>query len=133
MSDDDEMPELEDLSDQLNSIRKARGIDENSIAKNIKVGVINEKNNAKEQRIKNMKIITKWLKRKHEIEKDKNLKRRNELLKHIINNKIKSNKYSLKFPLRFWKRIASIMTDNIKAKTIQKFWRGYLGKKKIKN
>ena len=42
---DDEMPELEDLSDQLNSIRKARGIDENSIAKNIKVGVINEKNN----------------------------------------------------------------------------------------
>ena len=45
MSDDDEMPELEDLSDQLNSIRKARGIDENSIAKNIKVGVINEKNN----------------------------------------------------------------------------------------
>ena len=88
------------------------------------------KNNAKELRIKNMMIITKWLKRKHEIEKDKNLKRRNELLKHIINNKIKSNKYSLKFPLRFWKRIASIMTDNIKAKTIQKFWRGYLGKKK---
>ena len=89
------------------------------------------KNNAKELRIKNMMIITKWLKRKHEIEKDKNLKRRNELLKHIINNKIKSNKYSLKFPLRFWKRIASIMTDNIKAKTIQKFWRGYLGKKKV--
>ena len=41
---DDEMPELEDLSDQLNEIRKARGIDEKNISKNIKVGVINEKN-----------------------------------------------------------------------------------------
>jgi len=38
------MPELEDLSDQLNEIRKARGIDEKNISKNIKVGVINEKN-----------------------------------------------------------------------------------------
>ena len=52
MSDDDEMPELEDLSDQLNSIRKARGIDENSIAKNIKVGVINEKNNISKEESK---------------------------------------------------------------------------------
>ena len=52
MSDDDEMPELEDLSNQLNSIRKARGIDENSIAKNIKVGVINEKNNVSKEESK---------------------------------------------------------------------------------
>ena len=49
---DDEMPELEDLSDQLNEIRKARGIDEKNISKNIKVGVINEKN----QNINNNKI-----------------------------------------------------------------------------
>ena len=49
---DDEMPELEDLSDQLNEIRKARGIDEKNISKNIKVGVINEKN----QNVNNNKI-----------------------------------------------------------------------------
>ena len=49
---DDEMPELEDLSDQLNEIRKARGIDEKNISKNIKVGVINEKN----QNINNNRI-----------------------------------------------------------------------------
>ena len=49
---DDEMPELEDLSDQLNEIRKARGIDEKNISKIIKVGVINEKN----QNINNNKI-----------------------------------------------------------------------------
>ena len=44
---DDEMPELEDLSEQLNEIRKARGIDEKNIPKDIKIGVINEKNNNK--------------------------------------------------------------------------------------
>ena len=49
---DDEMPELEDLSDQLNEIRKARGIDEKNISKIIKVGVINEKN----QNVNNNKI-----------------------------------------------------------------------------
>ena len=43
---DDEMPELEDLSEQLNEIRKARGIDEKNIPKDIKIGVINEKNNS---------------------------------------------------------------------------------------
>ena len=42
---DDEMPELEDLSEQLNEIRKARGIDEKNIPKDIKIGVVNEKNN----------------------------------------------------------------------------------------
>ena len=42
---DDEMPELEDLSEQLNEIRKARGIDEKNIPKNIKIGVVNEKTN----------------------------------------------------------------------------------------
>ena len=42
---DDEMPELEDLSEQLNSIRKARGIDEKNIPKDIKIGVINDKTN----------------------------------------------------------------------------------------
>ena len=41
---DDEMPELEDLSEQLNEIRKARGIDEKNVPKDIKIGVINEKN-----------------------------------------------------------------------------------------
>ena len=42
---DDEMPELEDLSEQLKEIRKARGIDEKNVPKDIKIGVINEKNN----------------------------------------------------------------------------------------
>ena len=42
---DDEMPELEDLSEQLNEIRKARGIDEKNILKDIKIGVVNEKTN----------------------------------------------------------------------------------------
>ena len=88
------------------------------------------KNNAKEQRIKNMKIITNWLKKKYDIEKDKKLKRRNELLKRIINNKIKLNKYQLIFPLRFWKKIASILTYNINARIIQKFWRRMQLKKK---
>jgi len=39
------MPELEDLSEQLNEIRKARGIDEKNIPKDIKIGVVNEKTN----------------------------------------------------------------------------------------
>ena len=53
---DDEMPELEDLSDQLNEIRKARGIDEKNISKNIKVGVINEKNQINKNNNNNNKI-----------------------------------------------------------------------------
>ena len=89
------------------------------------------RNNAKEQKIKNIKIITKWLKKKYDIEKDKKLKRRNELLKRIINNKIKLNKYQLIFPLRYWKKIASILTYNINARIIQNFWRRMLLKKKF--
>ena len=50
------MPELEDLSDQLNEIRKARGIDEKNISKNIKVGVINEKNQINKNNNNNNKI-----------------------------------------------------------------------------
>ena len=42
---DDEMPELEDLSEQLNEIRKARGIEKKNIPKDIKIGVVNEKTN----------------------------------------------------------------------------------------
>ena len=42
--DDDEMPELEDFTEQLKEIRKNKGIDEKNIPSNIKVGVINEKN-----------------------------------------------------------------------------------------
>ena len=53
---DDEMPELEDLSDQLNEIRKARGINEKNISKNIKVGVINEKNQINKNNNNNNKI-----------------------------------------------------------------------------
>ena len=87
------------------------------------------KNNAKELRLKNMQIITKWLKKQYELEKDKKLKRRNELLKRIFNNKIKSNKYQLKIPLYLWKRMASILTTNISAKIIQRFWRNILLKK----
>ena len=44
MSDDDEMPELEDFTEQLKEIRKAKGIDEKNVPTNIKVGVIDEKN-----------------------------------------------------------------------------------------
>ena len=45
MSDDDEMPELEDFTEQLKEIRKAKGIDEKNVPKEIKIGVINDKNN----------------------------------------------------------------------------------------
>jgi hypothetical protein len=34
------------------------------------------KNNVKEQRIKNINIITKWLKKKYDIEKDKKIKKK---------------------------------------------------------
>ena len=43
MSDDDEMPELEDFTEQLKEIRKAKGIDEKNVPTDIKVGVIDEK------------------------------------------------------------------------------------------
>ena len=89
------------------------------------------RDNVKDLRLKNMKIITKWLRKKFDIEKDKKLKRRNELLKRIINNKIKLNKYQLIFPLRYWKKIASILTYNINARIIQRFWRRMLNKKKL--
>ena len=49
MSDDDEMPELEDFTEQLKEIRKAKGIDEKNVPTNIKVGVINEKKNTSNQ------------------------------------------------------------------------------------
>ena len=45
MSDDDEMPELEDFTEQLKEIRKAKGIDEKNVPTELKIGVINEKNN----------------------------------------------------------------------------------------
>ena len=49
MSDDDEMPELEDFTEQLKEIRKAKGIDEKNDPTNIKVGVIDEKKNTSNQ------------------------------------------------------------------------------------
>lgn len=52
MSDDDEMPELEDFTEQLKEIRKVKGIDEKNIAKNIKVGVIDEKRDSSKEPIK---------------------------------------------------------------------------------
>ena len=45
MSDDDEMPELEDFTEQLKEIRKAKGIDEKNVPTELKIGVINEKKN----------------------------------------------------------------------------------------
>ena len=87
------------------------------------------KDNIKKQRLKNMQIISKWLKKKYDIEKDKKLKRRNELLKRIVNNLIKTKKYELKIPLRLWKRIASILTDKLNATIIQQFCRAILFKK----
>ena len=55
---DDEMPELEDLSEQLNEIRKARGIDEKNIPKDIKIGVINENKNSNNNNKVNIPIST---------------------------------------------------------------------------
>ena len=84
------------------------------------------RNNTKEQRLKNMKIITKWLKKKYDIEKDRRKKRRSELLKRIINNLIKEDKHKMQFPLHFWKRISNIYTDNDNARIIQNFCRKIL-------
>ena len=49
MSDDDEMPELEDFTEQLKEIRKAKGIDEKNVPTELKVGVIDEKKNTSNQ------------------------------------------------------------------------------------
>lgn len=49
MSDDDEMPELEDFTEQLKEIRKAKGIDDKNIPKDIKIGVIDEKKNSSKE------------------------------------------------------------------------------------
>ena len=89
------------------------------------------KNIVKDQRMKNMKIITKWLKKKYDIEKDRRNKRRKELLKRIILNLIKENRHKLKFPLHFWRRITKIYADNENARIIQNFCRQIL--LKIKN
>ena len=56
MSDDDEIPELEDFTEQLKEIRKAKGIDEKNIPKNIKIGVIDEKKNNSKEPIKENKV-----------------------------------------------------------------------------
>jgi len=56
MSDDDEMPELEDFTEQLKEIRKAKGIDEKNIPQNIKIGVIDEKKNSSKEPIKENKV-----------------------------------------------------------------------------
>ena len=82
--------------------------------------------NTREQRLKNMKVITKWLKKKYDIEKEKKKKRRSELLKRIINNLIKEDKHKMQFPLHFWKRITNIYTDNDNARIIQNFCRKIL-------
>lgn len=54
MSDDDEMPELEDFTEQLKEIRKAKGIDEKNVPTELKIGVINEKNNSSNTTKNNM-------------------------------------------------------------------------------
>ena len=90
------------------------------------------KRNTDKLRKKNMKIISKWLRRKYDIEKNKKDKRKKELLKRIINNIIKDNKYKLKFPLHFWKRITNIYTDNDNARIIQNFCRKILLRKQRK-
>ena len=56
MSDDDEMPELEDFTEQLKEIRKAKGIDEKNIPKDIKIGVIDEKKNTSKEPAKENKV-----------------------------------------------------------------------------
>ena len=82
--------------------------------------------NTKEQRLKNMKVITKWLKKKYDIEKERRKKRRSELLKRIIGNLVKEDKHKMQFPLHFWKRITNIYTDNDNARIIQNFCRKIL-------
>ena len=84
------------------------------------------RNITKEQRLKNMKIITKWLKKKYDIEKERKRKRRNELLKRIINNLIKEDRHKMRFPLHFWKRITNIYIENDNARIIQNFCREIL-------
>ena len=94
------------------------------------------KKNVVKQRTKNMKIISKWLRRKYDMEKAKKDKRKKELLKRIVNNIIKYNKYKLKFPLHFWKRITNIYIQNDNARIIQNFCRKILFKihnKKLKD
>lgn len=49
MSDDDEMPELEDFTEQLKEIRKAKGIDDKNVPTELKVGVIEEKKESSNQ------------------------------------------------------------------------------------
>ena len=88
------------------------------------------RNNTKKQREKNMKIISKWLRKKYDIEKDKKRRRRTELLKRILNSLIKEDKHRLRFPLHFWKRIAMIYKDNDNARIIQNFCRQILLRKK---
>ena len=57
---DDEMPELEDFTEQLKEIRKAKGIDQTNVPTELKIGVINEKNNNDSNNKKNVQIpITK--------------------------------------------------------------------------
>ncbi len=57
---DDEMPELEDFTEQLKEIRKAKGIDQTNVPTELKIGVINEKNNNDSINKKNVQIpITK--------------------------------------------------------------------------
>ena len=51
---DDEMPELEDFTEQLKEIRKAKGIDEKNVPTELKIGVINEKNNSSNTTKNNM-------------------------------------------------------------------------------
>lgn len=55
MSDDDEMPKLEDFTEQLKEIRRAKGINGKNIPKDIKIGVIDEKKNISKEPIRKIK------------------------------------------------------------------------------
>ena len=88
------MPELEDLSDQLNEIRKARGIDEKNISKNIKVGVINEKNQINKNKKNNEEVSEILVSIFHEYrtfsvdKEDEHLKLFNLTQSAVINNNL---------------------------------------------
>ena len=112
---------------RVNQLKKIQPKVHESLKKYYLLKYLNRwKNIVKDQRMHNMKIITKWLKKKYDIEKERKDKRRKELLKRLVLNLIKEDRHKLKFPLHFWRRITQIYTDNENARIIQNFCRNIL-------
>ena len=91
------------------------------------------KDNAKKIKDQKLKIIQNWIKRSAERFTIQKNQRKNELLKHLISNITKDNKFKLKFPLHCWKHITGVLTDNDNARLIQDFCRFVLLKIKYRD